>query len=139
MLMSYHLLVTPIIAWCLLTFSSNLHYPLLQLFIEQSTIQKIGTRDFWRTANSVLNNNKSAIRPLFQGPIVVSSPKDKADVFAQQFAANSTLEDNRRSPPDFPLRTPTSIKLPVITPRKVAGITVNHIKLLARTEYRWLS
>ena len=46
------------------------------------SIQKLGTRDFSRTANSVLNNNKSAIPPLFQGPIVVSSPKDKADVFA---------------------------------------------------------
>ena len=55
----------------------------------------------------------------------MSSPKDKADAFAQQFAANSTLDDNGRSPPDFPLRTPTSIKLPVITPRKVVGIIVN--------------
>ena len=33
---------------------------------------------------------------------VVSSLKDKADVFAQQFAANSTLDDNGHSPPDFP-------------------------------------
>ena len=55
----------------------------------------------------------------------MSSPKDKADVFAQQFAANSTLDDNGRYPPDFHLRTHTSIKLPVITPRKVAGIIVN--------------
>ena len=48
------------------------------------SIQQLGTRDFWRTANSVLNNNKSAIPPLFQGSIhvVVSSPKDEADVFA---------------------------------------------------------
>ena len=93
------------------------------------SIKKLGTRDFWRTPNSVLNNNKSAIPPLFQGHIVVSSPKDKADVFAQQFAANSTLDDIGRSPPDFALQTPTSIKLhvPVITPtcRKVAGIIVN--------------
>ena len=89
------------------------------------SIQKLGTRDSWRTVNSVLNNNKSAIPLLFQGPIVVSSPKDKADVFAQQFAANSILDDNGRSPPDFPLQTPTSTKLPVITPRKVAGIIVN--------------
>ena len=89
------------------------------------SIQKLATRDFWRTANSVLNNNKSAIPPLFQGPFVASSPKDKTDVFAQQFAANSTLDDNGRSPPDFPLWTHTSIKLPVITPRKVAGIIIN--------------
>ena len=43
------------------------------------SFQKLGTRDFCRTANSVLHN-KPAIPPLFQGPIVVSSPKDKADV-----------------------------------------------------------
>ena len=46
--------------------------------------------------------------------IVLGAPKDKDDVFAQQFAANSILDDNGRSPPDFPQRTPTSIKLPVI-------------------------
>ena len=67
---------------------------------------------------------------MFQGPIVVSSPKDKADVFAQQFAANSTLDDNGRSPPGFPLQTHTSIKLPVITPRKVAFDRIWHKGLL---------
>ena len=48
-------------------------------------------------------------------------------MFARQFTGNSTLDDHGRSPPDFPLRTATSIKLLVlvITPRKVAGIIVN--------------
>ena len=32
---------------------------------ESITSQKIGSRDFWRIANSVLNKGKSAVPPLF--------------------------------------------------------------------------
>ena len=35
---------------------------------ESITSQKLGFRDFWRIANSVLNKGKSAIPPLFNGP-----------------------------------------------------------------------
>ena len=34
---------------------------------ESITSQKLGSRDFWRIANSVLNKGKSAIPPLFNG------------------------------------------------------------------------
>ena len=34
---------------------------------ESITSQKLGSRDFWRIANSVLNKNKSSIPPLFNG------------------------------------------------------------------------
>ena len=34
---------------------------------ESMTSQKLGSRDFWRIANSVLNKDKSAIPPLFNG------------------------------------------------------------------------
>ena len=40
---------------------------------ESITSQKLGSRDFWRIANSVLNKGKSAIPPLFNGPEVVQS------------------------------------------------------------------
>ena len=40
--------------------------------------QKLGSHDFWRIGNSVLNNDKSAIPPLFSGPEVLSSASDKA-------------------------------------------------------------
>ena len=42
------------------------------------TFQKIGFRDFWRIADSVLIKGKSAIPPLFNRPEVVSSVSDKA-------------------------------------------------------------
>ena len=37
------------------------------------TSQKLGSGDFWRIANSVLNKDKSAIPSLFNGPEVLSS------------------------------------------------------------------
>ena len=40
---------------------------------ESITSQKLGSRDFWRIANSVLNQGKSAIPPLFNGPEVLCS------------------------------------------------------------------
>ena len=45
---------------------------------ESITSQKLGSRDFWRIANSVLNKGKSAAPPLFNGPEVLSSVSDKA-------------------------------------------------------------
>ena len=45
---------------------------------ESITSQKLGSRDFWRIANSVANKGKSAIPPLFNDPGVLSSVSDKA-------------------------------------------------------------
>ena len=55
--------------------------------------QKLGSRDFWRIANSVLNKGKSAIPPLFNRPEVLSSASDKAKLFAKNFSKNSNLDD----------------------------------------------
>ena len=45
---------------------------------ESITVQKLGSWDFWRIANSVLNKGKSAIPLLFNGLEVLSSASDKA-------------------------------------------------------------
>ena len=45
---------------------------------ESISSQKLGSRDFWQIAKSVLNKGKSAIHPLFNGPEVLSSASDKA-------------------------------------------------------------
>ena len=42
------------------------------------TSQKLGSRDSWKIANSVLNKGKSAIPPLFNRPELLSSASDKA-------------------------------------------------------------
>ena len=48
---------------------------------ESITSQKLGSRDFWRIANSVLNKGKSAAPPLFNAQDVLSSASDKAKLF----------------------------------------------------------
>ena len=58
------------------------------------TSQKLGSRDFWQIANSVLNKGKSAIPSLFNGPEVLPSAFDKAKLFAKNFSKNSNLDDS---------------------------------------------
>ena len=61
----------------------------------------------------ILNRNKSSIPVLFNGPEVLTSPTDKvnlfANLFADRFAANSTLDDLGRDLPDCPSRVDSSI------------------------------
>ena len=61
---------------------------------ESITSQKLGSHDFWRIANSVLNKGKSAIPPLFNRPQVLSSASDKAKLFPENFSLNSNLDDS---------------------------------------------
>ena len=49
------------------------------------TSQKLGSWDFWRIANSILNKGKSAIHPLFNSLEVLSSASFKAKLFAETF------------------------------------------------------
>ena len=49
------------------------------------TSQKLGSHDFWRIANSVLNKGKSAIPPLFNGPELLSFASDKANCLLKIF------------------------------------------------------
>ena len=58
---------------------------------ESITSQKLGSRDFWQIANSVLNKGKSAIPPLLKGLEVLSSASDKAKLFAKNFSKNQIL------------------------------------------------
>ena len=67
--------------------------------------QKLGSRDFWRIGNSVLNKGKSAIPPLFNGPEVLSSASDKAKLFAENISKNSNLDVSGISLPVFSSRT----------------------------------
>ena len=66
------------------------------------TSQKLGSRDVWQIANSVLSKGKSAILPLFSGPEVLPSASDKAKLFAENFSKNSNLDDSGISLPVFP-------------------------------------
>ena len=92
---------------------------------ESITSQKLGSRDFWRIANSVLNKGKSAIPPLFNGPEVLSSASDKAKLFAESFSLNSNLDDSGVSLPVFPSRTNLKLHNISVTPKMVRKVVMN--------------
>ena len=81
------------------------------------TSQKLGSRDFWRIANSILNKGKSAIPPLFNGLEVWSSASDEAKLFTKNFSGNSNLEDADMSLPAFPSRTNLRLHNISVTPK----------------------
>ena len=89
------------------------------------TSQKLGSWDFWRIANSVLNKDKSAIPPPFNGPEVLFSASDKAKLFAKNFSKNSNLNDSGISLPVFPSRTNLKLHNISITPKMVKKVITN--------------
>ena len=92
---------------------------------ESITSQKLGSRDFWRIANSVLNKGKSAIPPLFNGPEVLPSASDKAKSFAENFSLNSNLDHSGISLPVFPSRTNLKLHNISVTPKMVRKVVTN--------------
>lgn len=84
--------------------------------------KSIGSRDFWRISNSVLNRGKSSIPPLFNGPEVLTSSYDKANLFASIFSSNSSLDDSGHDLPDFPVKTAESLDSVRITPKMVSKV-----------------
>ena len=89
------------------------------------TSQKLGCRDFWRIANSVLNKGKSAIPPLFNGPKVLSYASDKAKLFPKNFSKTSNLDDSGISLLVFPSRTNLKLHNVSITSKMVKKAITN--------------
>ena len=92
---------------------------------ECTTSQKLGSRGFWQISNSVLNKDKSAIPPLFNGPEVLSSASDKAELFAENFSENSNLDDSGNSPPVFPSRTNLKLHNISVSPKMVKKVIMS--------------
>ena len=92
---------------------------------ESITSHKLGSHDYCRIANSVLNKVKSAIPPLFNKPEVLSSASDKAKLFAENFSLNSNLDDSRVSMPVFPSRTNLKLHNISVTPKMVRKVIMN--------------
>ena len=92
---------------------------------ESITSQKLGSRDFWRIANSVLNKGKSAISPLFNGPEVLSSASDTGKLFDENFSMNSNVDDSGISLPAFTSRTNLKLHSIFVTPKMVRKVVMN--------------
>ena len=97
------------------------------MLIKQKSItsQKLGSRDFWRIVNSVLNKSKSAIPPLFNGPEMLSSASDKAKLFPENYSKNSNLDDPGISLPVFPSRNNLKLNNISVTPKMVKKVIMN--------------
>ena len=89
------------------------------------TSQKLGSQDFWKIADSVLNKGKSAIPPLFNGPEVLSSASDIAKLFAENLSKNYNLDDSGISVPVFPSRTNLKLYNISVTPKMVKTVIIN--------------
>ena len=59
--------------------------------IESITSQKLGSWEFWRIVNNVLNKGKPAVLTLFNGPEMLPSASDKAKLFGKNVSKNSNL------------------------------------------------
>ena len=97
------------------------------MLIKQESIafQKLGSRDFWQIANSLLNKGKCGIPPLFNGPEVLSSESDKAKLFAENVSMNSNLYDTGISLPVFHSRTNLKLHNISVTHKMVRKVVVN--------------
>ena len=92
---------------------------------ESITSQKLGSRNFWQIATSVLKKGKSAIPPLFNSPEVLCSASDKAKLFAENFSKNSNLDDSGISLPVFPSRTNLKLHNISLSPKMVKKVIMN--------------
>ena len=92
---------------------------------ESITSKKLGSRDFWRIANSVLNKGTSAIPPLFHSPERLSSASDKAKLFDENFSMNSNVDESGISLPVFPSRTNLKLHNISLTSTMVTKVIMN--------------
>ena len=87
--------------------------------------QKLGSREFWRITNKILNRGKPPIPALLNGPEILTSSSDKASIFASNFAKNSTLDDSGHPLPVFPSRTDQQLTFFKVTVKDVSKIIKN--------------
>ena len=86
---------------------------------ESITSQKRGSQDFWRIANSALNEGKSAILPLFNDPVLLSSASGKAKLFAKNVSKNSNVKGSVIYLPACPSRRNLRLHNHSVTPKMV--------------------
>ena len=104
-------------------FLKLLHLHVLLKKKESITSLKLGSRDLWRIAKSIVNKDKSVVSPLFNGPEMLSSASDKAKLSAKKFSKNSNLDDSGTSLPVFLPRTNLKLHNISETPTIIKKIT----------------
>ena len=92
---------------------------------ESITSQKLGSRDFWRIANSVFSKGNSTITSLFNGLEVLLSASDKAKLFLEHFSMNSNLDDSGISLTVFPARINLKLYNISVSPKMARNVLKN--------------
>ena len=92
---------------------------------ESITSQKLGSWEFWRIANSVLDKGKSAMPPLFSDSEVSFSTSGKAKLLGKNFSKNSNIDDLGISLPVLPSRTNLKLQKISVTPKMVKKVITN--------------
>lgn len=63
--------------------------------------KRLGSRDFWKLSNQILNWSKASIPIILNGPEAISFSLDKVNLFAKIFVPKSMLDDKDNPHPDF--------------------------------------
>ena len=84
--------------------------------------EQLGSREFWRITNKVLGRGKSSVPTLINGPEVISSSIDKAELFAKNFASNSNLDDKGCALPNYSSKTDKSLSSFTVSAKEVAKL-----------------
>ena len=92
---------------------------------ESISLEKPDSWDFWQIANSILNQGKCAIPPLFSGIEVLSSASDKAILFLKNFSKNYDFDGSGISLPIFHSRTNLKLNNISVTPNLVKKTMTN--------------
>ena len=100
----------------------NAQYSYAQSIQAKIGSEALGSREFWRITNKVLNKGKASIPTLVEQSTQVISSTDKANLFASKFAANSTLDDQGCLPPDFPPITDEKLCESKVTAGQIAEL-----------------
>lgn len=90
----------------------------------QAKIEKkqIGSREFWKIINQIMNGNKAAVPIIINGPEVISSSLDKAKLIASIFALNSTLDDKGHPFSNIPCLTEHDLTNVLISVKEVSRL-----------------
>ena len=100
--------------------------------------QNLGSRDFWRIANSVLNKFKSAIPPQFNSFEVLSYASDKAEFFAENFMKSMSTQAIAFNIPKMFDRIKHASLLHKLSSYGISGQVLGHLSLIDGFKWLWM-
>ena len=89
--------------------------------------KKFGSKEWWKLVRQFMSKkeiNSNEIPPIKHNGNILYSNKDKADIFNEFFAQQSTLESSDDSPPDL-VQFENEIALEVLTSTEVKNVILN--------------